>query len=448
MLPTAEKPQPGTVGSADARGREREQARAMTTVPRVLVLGGGFAALETAFLLHMRLRDRVDVRLVSDRDHFLFRPNSIYVPFGGDPASLAVDLRKPLARRHIGFERAAVAEVDPDAKFVSLSDGQRLAYDKLVVATGADTAASEVPGLAEHAATIWTTDSMLDVRRQFAEVRDRAQRGEHRRVLFLVPPNNKCSGPLYEIVLMLETWLRRAHARDHVDITWSTYEQSFIQAFGPRLHEVVGGEFAARGIDGHTEEVVTEVLPGEVRYADGSSRGFDHLIAFPPYVAAVRYPALASDARGFVETALETRLATGRDDVYAPGDAGDFPIKQAFLAFLQADAVADHIAADVTGEPVRAPFDPVSMCIMEMFDKATFAQVPIELTGDPGHPVRVRPDADGDYKVGTSPAWRLGKKMLGFSVPMRFSAGEPFHAGRAWQAMDVGLRAMSGVLAD
>ena len=61
---------------------------------------------------------------------------------------------------------------------------------------------------------------------------------------------------------------------------------------------------------------------------------------------------------------------------------GDFPIKRAFLAFLQADAVGDHIAADVTGREFRQPFDPVSMCIMEMFDKATFAQVPVELTGD------------------------------------------------------------------
>jgi sulfide:quinone oxidoreductase len=60
----------------------------------------------------------------------------------------------------------------------------------------------------------------------------------------------------------------------------------------------------------------------------------------------------------------------------------------------------------------------------------------------------VRPDADGDYKVGTSPVWRLGKKVLGFSVPMRFAAGEPFHAGNAWKLMDVGIHAMSGVLAD
>jgi sulfide:quinone oxidoreductase len=420
----------------------------MHAKPRVLILGGGFAALESAFLLRMRLHDQVDIRLVSDRAHFVFRPNSIYVPFGADPASLLLGLRKPLGRRRINFELGSVAEVDPEARFVGLADGQRFRYDKLIVATGADTNAQEVPGLAENAATVWTTDSMLDVRRRFAEVRDRARRGERQRVLFLVPPNNKCSGPLYEIVFMLETWLRRQHARDRVDITWSTYEQGFIQAFGPRLHELVTAEFAQRGIDGHTEEVVSEVRPGEARYADGSTRAYDHLIAFPPYVSAVRYPALPSDERGFVQTDLQTRLVAGHHDVYAPGDAGDFPIKQAFLAFLQADAVADHIAAEVADSAFAQPFDSVSMCIMEMFDKATFAQVPVELTGDPARPVRVRPDADGDYKVGTSPAWRLGKKMLGFSVPMRFAAGDPFHAGKAWQAMDVGIKAMSGVLAD
>lgn len=420
----------------------------MAAKPQVLVLGGGFAALEAAFLLRMRLHNQVDIRLVSDNDHFVFRPNSIYVPFGADPASLLVDLRKPLARRHIAFEAGSVAEVDPDSRFVRLADGQRFRYDKLIVATGADMHAEEVPGLAEHAATIWTKESMLDVRRRFAEVCDRARRGERQRVLFLVPPNNKCSGPLYEIVFMLETWLRRRHAREHVDITWSTYEHGFIQAFGPRLHDLVTTEFAERGVDGHIEDVVSEVLQGEVRYADGSSRGYDHLIAFPPYVSAVRYPALPSDDRGFIQTELETRLVAGHHDIYAPGDAGDFPIKQAFLAFLQADAVAGHITAEVSGRPFLEPFDSVSMCIMEMFDKATFAQVPVELTGDPDRPVRVRPDADGDYKVGTSPVWRLGKKMLGFSVPMRFAAGEPFHAGKAWQLMDVGITAMSGMLAD
>jgi sulfide:quinone oxidoreductase len=45
--------------------------------PRVVVLGGGFAGLESAFLLRSNLGDRVDITLVSDRDEFLFKPNTI-----------------------------------------------------------------------------------------------------------------------------------------------------------------------------------------------------------------------------------------------------------------------------------------------------------------------------------------------------------------------------------
>jgi sulfide:quinone oxidoreductase len=419
----------------------------VTTRPTILVLGGGFAALETAFLLRMRLHDDARIRVVSDRDSFVFRPNSIYVPFGADPASLYVPLARPMARREIDLLLDRVEGVDPAAQRVGLGGGRHLGYDRLVIATGAGMRPEEVPGLAKRAATIWTPDSMLDVRSRFESVRAAAARGERSRVLFLVPPGNKCAGPLYEVVLMFETWLRRHGVRGAVEITWSTYEASYIQAFGPRLHDVVSAEYAERGIDGHTREVIAEIAAGEARYADGSVRAFDHLIAFPPYIAAVAYDGLPADERGFLRTVADTRQLEGYDDVYVPGDAGDFPIKQAFLAFLQADAVAEHIAADIRGRTFSQPFDPVSMCIMEMFDKATFAQVPVEITGDPDRPVRVRPDADGDYKVGTSPAWRLGKKALAFTVPMRFAAGEPFHAGAGWKLMDIGLHAMSGVMA-
>jgi sulfide:quinone oxidoreductase len=54
--------------------------------------------------------------------------------------------------------------------------------------------------------------------------------------------------------------------------------------------------------------------------------------------------------RGFIEA----RQVASHDDVYAPGDAGDFPIKQAVLAFLQADAVAGHVASELSGRERHA----------------------------------------------------------------------------------------------
>jgi sulfide:quinone oxidoreductase len=421
----------------------------MSTRPQVVILGGGFAGLETAFSLRQQLGERVGLTLVSEAMDFLFKPNTIYIPFGGREDRLHIPLSRPLRRRDVTFHRGRAVDVDTDARRVSLGDGTRLGYDFLVVATGAAMRPEEGPGLAENARTIWTPQQMRELGDDLRWVLEDARRGRRSKVLFLVPPGNKCAGPLYEIVFMLDSWLRRHNARDDVDIEWTTFESSYIQAFGPRLHEVVSAEFAARGIEGHTDAVVTKVLPDEVVYADDSVRQYDRLVSFPPYVSAVSYPALPSDERGFVVTDLATREVQARPGVYAPGDAGDFPVKQAFLAFLQADAVADDIAAQVAPGTVKhaRPFEPTSMCVMEMFDKATFAQVPLELTGDPASPVHVVEAAADQYRVGVSPLWRLGKKSLGVYLPLQFRAGRPFHGGRAWQAMEIALRGMSRTLA-
>lgn len=412
----------------------------------MVVLGGGFGGLETAFYLRMLVGERAKITLVSDQRCFLFKPNSIYVPFGLDPDRLRTPLAKPTARKDIELIQARAHEIDVDRRQVQL-DGLTLPYDFLVVATGSGMRPEEIPGLAEHAISTWTPVDMLRLRAGFEVLIEAAAHGERRRMLFVVPPNNKCAGPLYEIVLMLDTWLRRKGAREHVEIAWSTFEESYIQAFGPRLHDVVETEFERRGIAGHAGWAVERVEPGLVSYANGEQLGYDVLTSFPPYVASTAFAGLPTDDRGFLETELDSRRVIGHSEVFAVGDAGDFPVKQAFLAFLQADAAASHLAAEVLGGEPETSFDPVSMCVMEQFDKATFAQVPLRLTGDPEHPVEVRPDANGDYRVGSSKSWRAGKKMLGMSVPWRFSRGEPFHGGSFWRGMDTGLRAMSSVLA-
>ena len=414
---------------------------------KVVVLGSGFGGLEAAYTLRMLAGDRADITLVSDRDHFLFKPNSIYVPFGLDPDRLRVPLDRAMKRKRINFVRAKAHEVDADVRRVR-HDGGTLQYDFLVIATGSGMRAAEIPGLAEHAISTWTPQDMLRLREGFEGLVDSARGGGGRkRVLFLVPPNNKCAGPLYEIVLMLETWLRRKGARDATEVVWSTCEDTYIQAFGPRLHDIVAGEFERRGISGHHGWVVDRVEAQSVSYANGEQLGYDLLVAFPPYIAATAFAGLPADDRGFLATDLASRRLDGHPEVFAVGDAGDFPVKQAFLAFLQADAAASHLAAELIGGPAHQSFDPVSMCVMEQFDKATYAQVPLRLTGDPARPTEVRPDANGDYRVGTSIAWRAGKKVLGLSVPWRFRNGEPFHGGLFWRGMDVGLKGMSGLLA-
>lgn len=414
--------------------------------PHVAVLGGGFGGLEAAYLLAMRLGDRADLTLVSDEPRFLFKPNTIYVPFGLDPERLRVDIAGPARRRGITFLGGRVREIDSERRRVR-GEGLRLSYDFLVLATGATTRPQDVPGLAEHGHTIWTVADMLRLRDAFAELAEAMRSGARRRLLFLVPPGNRCSGPLYEIVFMLDTWLRRRGVRERADLSWTTYEAGYVQAFGPRLDTVVQAEFARRGIAGHRGYVVDHVEPGRVVYTNDEQLEYDLLVSFPPYAAATTYAGLEADDRGFLVTDEASRRVPGHPEVYAVGDTADFPVKQAFLALLQADAAAELIAAEVRGEPTEARFDPTSMCVMEQFDTAIFAQVPLRTTDRPEAPVEVRPEEIQRYRVGMSPAWRLGKRLLGWYLPWRFQSGRPFHAGAPWAGMERGLDLMSHLLA-
>lgn len=418
----------------------------MQAKPHVVVLGGGFGGLEAAFYLRHKIGHEANLTVVSDRNYFLFKPNTIYIPFGQDPERFKIDLGHPMRKRNIEFIIGSVTHVDPSSKTVGLGD-QDIAYDRLVIATGAGMRAEEIPGLREHAITVWTPEEMLRLREGYQRLVERARNGQRSRLLFLIPPNNRCSGPLYEMVMMTDTWLGRQGVRDRVEIIWTTFEDGFIQAFGPRLNTVVTDEFEERGIEGRKGMVVTHIEPGRVHYQNGEALAFDLLVSFPPYIAAKTYEALPHDDRGFLAVEPDSRRVKGQDAIFAVGDAGNFPIKQAFLALLQADAAAEHLAAEIEGRPPAIPFEPVSMCVMEELNKATFAQVPLKYTDDPLKPVTVDVEDTDHYKVGVSPIWRVGKKVLGLYLPWRFGSGEPFHAGLAWEAMDLGLKVMSKVLA-
>lgn len=419
----------------------------MSAKPRIVVLGGGFGGLESLFYLKHVLHDRGDLTLITDRPYFVFKPNTIYIPFGERPEKYEVDLIKPLRRQAINLVEATVRNIDLEKRSVETETG-KVDFDYLVVATGAKMQPQEIPGLKENAVTVWTPDDMLRLRDRLAQVIDRAKGGIRSRVLFLVPPNNRCSGPLYEMVCMLDTHLRRLGCRESIDLVFATKEDAFIEAFGPRLNTVVSEEFANRKIEGHVKLVVREVAAKSVLFQDGTELPFDLLISFPPYAAACRFASLPVDDRGFVSVDPSSRRVLGSERVYAVGDTANFPIKQAFLALLQGDAAGDHLAAEVLGKKAEVDFVPMSMCVMEQFDKAVFAQVPLRYTGDAQRPVEVDVADSDHYKVGVSPLWRVGKSALGFYLPWRFGSGKPFHAGFAWNVMDLGLKTMSHVMAD
>jgi NADH dehydrogenase len=103
--------------------------------PHVVIIGGGFGGLAAAQAL---AKAPVTVTLVDRRNHHLFQPLLYQVATAAlNPSDIAYPIRAALATQ--ANARVLLAEarsIDPAARRVQLDDGE-LAYDYLVVATGA-----------------------------------------------------------------------------------------------------------------------------------------------------------------------------------------------------------------------------------------------------------------------------------------------------------------------
>ena len=109
----------------------------MNTSPhRVVVVGGGFAGLQTVRALR---RAPVEVTLVDRRNFHLFQPLLYQAATGAlTAAEIASPLRGVLKRqRNARVVLGEVAGFDLDRRRVLLDDGTAIAYDSLVVAGGA-----------------------------------------------------------------------------------------------------------------------------------------------------------------------------------------------------------------------------------------------------------------------------------------------------------------------
>jgi NADH dehydrogenase len=133
--------------------------------PHVIVVGGGFAGL---WAVRALAGAPVRITLVDRRNHHLFQPLLYQVATAGlSSPDIAAPLRHILRRqRNVEVLLADVQAIDIDARALRLSDGRRLGYDTLVLASGATHAYFGHEEWAQDAPGLKTLDDALEIRRR------------------------------------------------------------------------------------------------------------------------------------------------------------------------------------------------------------------------------------------------------------------------------------------
>jgi sulfide:quinone oxidoreductase len=368
---------------AGRRGRVKVTAMALEERTRVLIAGGGVAALEAALALHSLAAERVSVEFVAPETDFVYRPLAVAEPFRvGDVRTF------PLARlaeaTGATLHQGLVTEVDPDLHFVRTASGEQLPYDLLLLALGAKTIEA-LPGV--------LTFTGPKAGPELATVLEDAVHGEIKRVVFAIPPGAAWPMPLYELALLTRAYLVDRGATS-VSIALVTPETSPLELFGEQVADVVAQLLEERGIEVHLATTPVAFLSGSLEVDPPNGLEADRVVALP-WVEGPPLRGIDQDQHGFVEVDEHCALV-GEVDLYAAGDLTSFPIKQGGIAAQQADAAAEAIAARAGAGLAPAPFNPVLRGLL--------------LTGMEPRFLRGEPDGS---TVDTEPLWWPPAKIVG-----------------------------------
>ena len=147
------------------------------TLPRVAIVGGGFAGLHAARgLAHAPCF----VTLVDRRNHHLFQPLLYQVATAVlNPADIARPIRSILrAQTNATVLLAEVKAIDRAARRLELEDGSTLGYDYLIVAAGASHSYFGKDEWARFAPGLKSIEDALEIRRRVLLAYERAEREE------------------------------------------------------------------------------------------------------------------------------------------------------------------------------------------------------------------------------------------------------------------------------
>ncbi|MGA9813237.1 MAG: NAD(P)/FAD-dependent oxidoreductase [Terriglobales bacterium] len=333
--------------------------------PRVVIVGGGFGGLLAARTV---ARNPVRVTLIDRQNFHTFQPLLYQVATAGlSPGEIAAPIRWILSsRRNVEVLMSEVQDFDLSRKVVKLPDGE-VAYDYLIVASGASHAYFGHDDWEPFAPGLKTIEDALEIRRRVLLAFELAERQaadgkEQVQLNFVVvgggPTGVELAGTLAEIA-------RRALANEFRSIDPRKTRIVLLEG-GPRilptypedLSRSAEEQLRRLGVEVHTSAMVTGIEPGSVQM--GTTRWPAAVILWAAGVAASplgKKLGAPVDRAGRVLVNPDLSLP-GHPDVFVIGDLaalkdenGKWLPGVAPVAMQEGKATAHNIAAELRGEP-------------------------------------------------------------------------------------------------
>jgi NADH:ubiquinone reductase (H+-translocating) len=363
----------------------------MSAEHHVIVVGGGFAGVGAARSLAKH--DDVHVTLVDRNNYHQFQPLLYQVATSQLASSdIAYSLRKLFNENpNVEVKLAEVVEVDPGSHAVTTAEGERFAGDAIVLAAGSQPNFFRTAGADQHAFPLYCLDDAQRLRSRIIGVFEEADRDpsliDQGALNFVVigggPTGVELAGALADLIH--DTMAAEYHglAVEAAQIHIVDLGHTLLGPFSDRAHDYVAKILGRKGVRLHLGVAVTEIGPGHVTLADGTTIRTRCVV----WGGGIKAPTLAAAAgvaqgRGGRIDVLPDLTVDGAPGLYVVGDVANIPSPdgathpQLGSVALQSGAwAADNLVADFRGKH-RKPFHYHDKGIMAMIGRgAAIAEV-------------------------------------------------------------------------
>ncbi len=298
---------------------------------KVVIAGGGVAAVEAMLALYELAHRRIELELIAPNDELILPALAVAEPFGITPPP-AIPLDDVCRDVHASHRRDALRGIDAGARIAYTESGTEVPFDALLLAIGAS-AHPALPGALTYRG--------IRDNAQIHELLLAAEAGEVGRIVFAVPTSIQWPLPIYELALLTATELQSREA-DTI-LTLATHESSPLSLFGRRASDAVGDLLKEAGVELVTNARAAAFQAGGLALHDGRVLPAARVVASPRLTVAP-IDGLPQGTDGFIGTDSAMQVE-GTPRVYAAGDSTWFPIKQGGMAAQQADTAATAIAS-------------------------------------------------------------------------------------------------------
>ncbi len=287
----------------------------------IIVIGAGLGGLPTAYELRHLLPREHRITLISNSSKFTFIPSLPWVGLDLIPLEqIQVDLPERVTGMGIEWRQGDVHHLDVQTQTLEVGQ-ERFTYDYLVVATGADLAMDDVPGLGPDQG--YTQSVCNPHHAEMARAAWRRFLDNPGPLVVGAVPGASCFGPAYEFALLADHVLRQKGLRSQVPITLVTPEP-YAGHLGiggmANSAELVHKLMQKRNVQILENTAIEEIGPDWIRLRDGRTLPQAFSMLLPPFRGASflqEVPGL-TDAKGFVPV-LPTYQHPDLASVYSVG---------------------------------------------------------------------------------------------------------------------------------